>query len=94
MGGIEDVGMVELENGQTVEDGCDSLLMPVCGSVGGGEPLWEWNGIPWELFVENQCRGRTGTDTRSNLVGRGKGREPQTERLVLWLVWNLPHDGN
>ena len=41
MGGIEDVGMVELENGQTVEDGCDSLLMPVCGSVGGGEPLWE-----------------------------------------------------
>ena len=40
MGGIEDVGMVGLENGQT-EDGCDSLLMPVCGSVGGGEPLWE-----------------------------------------------------
>ena len=91
MGGIEDVGMVGLENGQT-EDGCDSLLMPVCGSVGGGEPLWEWNGIPWEPFVENQCRGRIGRDTRSNLVGRG--REPQTERLVLWLVWNLPHDGN
>ena len=91
MGGIEDVGMVGLENGQT-EDGCDSLLMPVCGSVGGGEPLWEWNGIPWEPFVENQCGGRIGRDTRSNLVGRG--REPQTERLVLWLVWNLPHDGN
>ena len=30
--------------------------MPMCGSaVGGGEPLWEWNGLPWEPFVENQC---------------------------------------
>ena len=26
---------------QTVEDGCDSLLIPVCGSVGGGQPVWE-----------------------------------------------------
>ena len=43
MGGIEDVGTVELAGvcGQIVVDGCDSLLMPVCGSVGGGEPLWE-----------------------------------------------------
>ena len=42
MGGIEDVGTVELECvGYTIEDGCDSLLIPACGSVGGGEPLWE-----------------------------------------------------
>ena len=28
---------------QTIENGCDSLLMPVCGSVGVvGEPLVEW----------------------------------------------------
>ena len=27
--------------GQTVEDVCDSLLMPVCGSGGGGQPLGE-----------------------------------------------------
>ena len=26
---------------QTVEDGCDSLLIPVCGSVRGGQPVWE-----------------------------------------------------
>ena len=26
---------------QTVEDVCDSLLIPVCGSVGGGQPVWE-----------------------------------------------------
>ena len=43
MGRIEDVGTVGLAGvcGQTVVDGCDSLLMPVCGSVEGGEPLWE-----------------------------------------------------
>ena len=28
-------------NGQTVEDGWDSLLIPVCGSVGGGEAVWQ-----------------------------------------------------
>ena len=32
--------------GKTVEEGCNSLLMPMCGSVGGGEPLWEQNGLP------------------------------------------------
>ena len=26
---------------QTVEDGCDSLLIPVCGSGRGGQPVWE-----------------------------------------------------
>ena len=32
--------------GKTVEDGCDSLLMPVCGSVGAGEPL----GVEWAIM--------------------------------------------
>ena len=35
MGGIEDVGTVWRECVEIVEDGCDYLLMPVCGSVGG-----------------------------------------------------------
>ena len=35
MGETEDVGMVGQECVETVEDGCDSLLMPVCGSAGG-----------------------------------------------------------
>ena len=81
--------------GQTVEDWCDSLLMPVCGSVGRwGEPLWELNGLPWEHFVENQWGGRGDRDRRPDLVGRreGRGGEPQTECLILWLVWNLPYD--
>ena len=28
--------------------------MPLCGSVGGGEPLWEQNGLPGGHCVENQ----------------------------------------
>ena len=47
--------------------------MPVCGSAGGGETLWEWNRLPWEHFVENQCGGGRDTDRRPNLLG-GEGR--------------------
>ena len=66
--------------GQTVEDECDSLLMPVCGSVvGGGEPLNKWNGLPWEHFIQNQCGGRRGRYRRDNLVERGGGRETQRQ---------------
>ena len=46
MGGIEGVGMVEAEYvGRLLRMVCNLLLMPVCvcGSVGGGEPLWEQN---------------------------------------------------
>ena len=47
MRGIEHVGTMELEYvGRLLRMGCDSLLMPLCGSVGGGEPLWEQNGLP------------------------------------------------
>ena len=61
--------------GQTVENGCNSLLMPVCVSVGGGGgAVWEWSVLPWEHFVENQFGGRRGRDRRPDLVGRGGGR--------------------
>ena len=57
MGGIEGVGMVELVYvGRQLRMGCDSYLMTVFGSIGGGEPLWEQNGLPWEHSVENQWR--------------------------------------
>ena len=65
--------------------------MSVCGSVGGEEPLCEWNGPPWKHFIENQCEVRRSTDRRPNLGGEGE--EPQTERLILRLVCNLPYDG-
>ena len=55
MGEIEKVGTVELEyEGRQLRIGCDSLLMPACGSVGGAKPLWEKKGLPWEHSVENQ----------------------------------------
>ena len=44
--------------------------MPACGSVEGGENICEWNGLPWEHFVENQCGGRRGRDRKPDLVGR------------------------
>ena len=48
--------------------------MPVCVDLlEMGEPLWEWNRLPWEHFIENQCGGRRGTDRRPNLLG-GEGR--------------------
>ena len=39
-GEVEGVGTVELVCvGTLLRMGCDSFLMPVCGSIGGGEPL-------------------------------------------------------
>ena len=55
MGEVEGVGTVELVCvGRLLGMGGDSLLMPVCRSVGGGKPLWEQNGLPWEHSVENR----------------------------------------
>ena len=51
-----------------IEDGCDSLLMLVCGSVGGGEPLWESNGLPWEHFIKNQLGGEAGEAETEDLI--------------------------
>ena len=68
-GGHESAGsckMVEFESLVTVElvrlgrllrMGCDPFLMSVCGFVGGGETLWEQNGLPWEHSTENQWEG-------------------------------------
>ena len=55
MGEVEGVGTVELVCvGTLLRMGCDSFLMPVCGSIGGGEPLWKQNGLPWEHYVEKK----------------------------------------
>ena len=55
MGWIEGVGMVELEYvGRLLRMGCDFLLMPVYGSVGGGKPQWQQNGLPWKHSAKNQ----------------------------------------
>ena len=69
--------------------------MPVCGSVGGVEPLWEWNGLlPREPFVENQCGGQERQSCKAKFSGGGgggvggRGEERQTE----FLVWNLPYN--
>ena len=48
--------------------------MPVCGSVGGVEPLWEWNGLlPGEPFVENQCGGQERQSCKAKFSGGGGG---------------------
>ena len=87
MGGIENV--------ETVEDGPDSVLMPMCGSPGGRGDLWELNGLPWRHFVEKQYGGRRGRDRRPDIVGKGGegGGDPQTEPLILPLVWKSPYNG-
>ena len=59
--------------------------MPVCGSVGGVEPLWEWNGLlPREPFVENQCGGQERQSCKAKFSGGGgrggKGRRA-TDRI-------------
>ena len=55
MGEVESLGTVELVCvGRLLRMGCDPFLMSVCGSVGGGETLWEQNGLPWKNSVENQ----------------------------------------
>ena len=55
MGEVESAGMVELVCvGRLLRMGCDPFLMYVCGSAGGGESLWEQNGLPWEHSAENQ----------------------------------------
>ena len=77
MGEVESVGTVELVCvGRLLRMGCDSFLIPVCGSVGGGEPLWEQSGLPWEHSVENQWRG--GRQRQEALFcrgGKGRGRD-------------------
>ena len=74
---VEGVGTVELVCvGTLLRMGCDSFLMHVCGSIGGGELLWKQNGLPWEHSVEKKF---------NSVGGRGRG-EAETQSLNLWLV--------
>ena len=58
MGEVESVGMVELVCvGRLLRMGYDPFLISVCGSVGGGETLWEQNGLSQEHSAENQWEG-------------------------------------
>ena len=78
-------------------DRCDPFLMSVYGFVGGGEILWEQNGLPWEHSAEKQWEGGE-TETESLILLRGEWGgggggglvagcgEAETEILILWLV--------
>ena len=37
---------------ETVEDGCDSLVMPVCGYVGGRETSWSGMGYQGNILLK------------------------------------------
>ena len=66
---IEGVGTVELVHvGRLLRMGCDSLLMLVYVSDGGGEPLWEQNGLSWEHSVGNQWDGGGGGEAETEAV--------------------------
>ena len=73
--------------GRLLRTGCDSFLMPACLSVGGGEPLWEQNGLLWEHSGENQWGEER--QRQKAYLGRGDGGgggEEETESLILWLA--------
>ena len=92
IGDVESVRAVELVcAGRLLRMGCDPFLMSVCGFVGGGETLWEQNGLPWEHSAEKRWEGgETETERLILLRERGGGGagsgEAETESLILWLV--------
>ena len=56
--------------------------------------LWEWNGLSWEHFVENQCGGRRGRNGRPDLVGKVEGERRATDRTSNFVhSVELPYDG-
>ena len=95
-GAVEIVGTLELVCvGRLLRTGCDSFLMPACLSVGGGEPLWEQNGLLWEHSGENQWgeeRQRQKAYLGRGDGGRGGGRDRKPNfvacgaRIVSWWV--------
>ena len=86
MGDVESVRAVELVcAGRLLRMGCDPFLMSVYGFVGGGETLWEQNGLPWEHSAEKRWEGGETETERLILLGAGSG-EAETESLILWLV--------
>ena len=52
IGEVESVGTVCV--GILLRMGFDPFLMSVYEFFGGGETLWEQNGLPWEHSAENQ----------------------------------------
>ena len=72
MGEVEGVGMVELVCvGRLFRMGCDSFVMPVCGSVGSGEP---GSGISYHGNILLRTNGgeRRGRDRKPNFGGEGE----------------------
>ena len=69
---------------ETVKDGCDSLnaCVWICWRWGS---LWDWNGLSWKRFVENQCGGRRGRGGKPDLVGKGGvGKESHRRDSTLY----------
>ena len=61
---------------------------------------WRWGvtsvGVEWGntgIFCWELMRGQERQSMKGYFSGVGRGAGPQTECLILWLVWNLPNDG-
>ena len=78
MGEVEGVGTVGLVCvGRLLRMGCDSFVMPLCGSVGSGEPGSRM-GYHGNILLRTNG-GRRGRDRKPNSVrekGRGRNRKP------------------
>ena len=78
MGEVEGVGTVGLVCvGRLLRMGCDSFVMPLCGSVGSGEPGSRM-GYHGNILLGTNGR-RRGRDRKPNSVrekGRGRNRKP------------------
>ena len=76
---------------ETVEDGCDSLLMSVCGSVGGRGTSGSGMGRHGNVLLKtNVGQGEAEVEGRPDLVGRG-GRRATDETLLSSILRNLPY---
>ena len=76
MGEVEGVGTVGLVCvGRLLRMGCDSFVMPLCGSVGSGEPGSRM-GYHGNILLRTNG-GRRGRDRKPNFAG---GRERQRQK--------------
>ena len=76
MGEVKSVGTVELVCvGRLLRMGCDSFVMPMCGSVGSGEPGSRMSYHGNILLRTNG--GRRGIDRKPNSVGGDEERQRQ-----------------